>query len=124
MLTRFFRILPLAAVAVPLLLGACGKDAEQAAAAAPDPAVIARGEALFKGACGAYCHKMTPGNTDALFLFDCEWKHGASDEDIFKVISGGVPGTRMVAFGGAFPEGDKDTHAIIAYLRSASQCKK
>ncbi|MFZ5835204.1 MAG: c-type cytochrome [Pseudomonadota bacterium] len=111
-----------AAIAVAALLSACDEKAPQAAA--PDPAVIARGEALFTGTCGAYCHKMTPSNSDAAFLFDCDWKHGASDEDIFKVINEGVEGTRMVAFGGAFPEGDKDTRALIAYLRSASQCKQ
>ncbi len=109
-------------IAAAALLGGCGKKAQEAAA--PDPAAIARGEALFTGTCGAYCHKRTPSNTDALFLFDCEWKHGSTDDDIFKVISEGVEGTRMVAFGGAFPEGDKDTRAIIAYLRSASQCKQ
>ena len=108
--------------AAALLLTGCDEKPQQAAA--PDPAVIARGEALFTGTCGAYCHKATPCNTDALFLFDCEWKHGSTDDDIFKVINEGVAGSRMVAFGGAFPEGDKDTRAIIAYLRSASQCKQ
>ena len=91
MFTRNFRMLTLAVAAIPLLLSGCEKQPEQAAA--PDPAVIARGEALFNGTCGAYCHKMTPGNTDALFLFDCEWKHGSTDDDIFKVINQGVAGT-------------------------------
>lgn len=108
--------------AAALLLIGCDEKPPQTAA--PDPAAIARGEALFTGTCGAYCHKRTPGNSDALFLFDCEWKHGSTDDDIFKVINEGVEGTRMVAFGGAFPEGDKDTRALIAYLRSASQCKQ
>lgn len=108
--------------AVSLLTVGCGESDQKTAAA--DPAVIARGKALFTGTCGAYCHKMTASNTDALFLFDCDWKHGAADADIFKVINEGVENTRMVAFGGAFPEGDKDTKAIIAYLRSASQCEK
>ena len=111
----------IAAAAVAFLSGC---DEKASVTAAPDPAVIARGEALFTGTCGAYCHKMTPGNTDALFLFDCDWKHGAADDDIFKVINEGVEGSRMVAFGGAFPEGDKDARAIIAYLRSATQCKQ
>ena len=110
------------ALVFALLLGACDENKPQAAA--PDPAVIARGEALFTGTCGAYCHKQSPSNTDALFLFDCEWKHGSTDEDIFKVINEGVEGTRMVAFKGGFPEGDKDARALIAYLRSASQCKQ
>ncbi len=116
-------LLPAAAIAAVGLLVGCD-EAAQTPPPAPDPAVIARGKALFTGTCGAYCHKMTDTGGDALFLFDCAWKHGAGDEDIFKVISEGVAGTRMVAFGGAFPEGDKDTRALIAYLRSASQCKQ
>ncbi len=112
-----------AAIAVVLLTG-CDDAAKTTATAPHDLAVIARGKALFTGTCGAYCHKMTPSNTDALFLFDCDWKHGATDADIFKVINEGVPGSRMIAFGGAFPEGDNDTRAIIAYLRSASKCKR
>jgi len=108
-------------VVAGILLAGCGENQQTAAA---DPAVIARGKALFTGTCGAYCHKMTPGGGDAVFLFDCDWKHGASDADIFKVINEGVANTLMVAFGGAFPEGDNDTNAIIAYLRDASQCKQ
>jgi mono/diheme cytochrome c family protein len=108
-------------LACTLLLSACDENPPPAAV---DPAVIARGEAIFIGACGAYCHKQTPSNTDALFLFDCDWKHGATDDDIFRVINEGVEGTRMVAFKGGFPEGDKDTRAVIAYLRAASQCKQ
>lgn len=113
----------LAAAAAALLLAGCD-DAARTTAAPPDPAVIARGKALFTGTCGAYCHKMTDTGGDALFLFDCEWKHGSTDADIFRTINNGVAGTRMVAFGGAFPEGDKDARALIAYLRSASQCKQ
>ncbi|MGK2871206.1 MAG: c-type cytochrome [Alphaproteobacteria bacterium] len=109
------------AAVVAMLLAGCDDGAQ--VSAAPDPAVIARGKALFVGTCGAYCHKMTDTGGDALFLFDCDWKHGATDDDIFRVINEGVEGTRMVAFGGAFPEGDKDARALVAYLRAASQCK-
>lgn len=116
-------ILSAAAIVAVVFLAGCD-DAAQTTVAPPDPAVIARGKALFTGTCGAYCHKMTDTGGDALFLFDCDWKHGAADDDIFKVINEGVAGSRMVAFGGAFPEGDKDARALIAYLRAASQCKK
>ena len=120
---RFRDVMAVAiAAATSLLTAACGEGDNKSVAA--DPAVVARGKALFTGTCGAYCHKMTPSNSDALYLFDCDWKHGSTDEDIFRVINEGVENTRMVAFGGAFPEGDNDTRALVAYLRSASECKK
>ena len=55
-------------------------------------------------------------------LFDCEWKHGASDQEIFNSISNGVPGTRMLGWGKALPQGDDDVWRVVAYLRSASTC--
>jgi mono/diheme cytochrome c family protein len=102
---------------------------EPATPAAPKPAAtpedLARGKALFTGACGAYCHQANPaagpGQGDAPFLFGCEFKHGGSDEEVFQTISNGVPGTRMVAFTGAIP--DDDIRRIVAYLKSASTCK-
>lgn len=87
-----------------------------------DPAAVARGEAIFKSVCGGYCHKLTPSTSDALFLFDCEWKHGGEDEDIFSTISNGVEGTRMIGFEDALPEGYDDTWRVIAWLRSAAKC--
>ena len=86
------------------------------------PADVARGKAIFAGTCGAYCHKMTDTQSDAPFLFDCDWLHGGSDQEIFHTITHGVEGTRMVSFKGAIP--DEDIWKIIAYLKSASQCKK
>lgn len=82
-----------------------------------DPEAIARGKGLFVGTCGGYCHGLRPDARDALFLFDCSWKHGGSDEQIFYTITNGVPGTRMPAFGGAIP--DEDLWKIIAFLRTA-----
>ena len=86
------------------------------------PADVARGKAIFAGTCGAYCHKMSDTQSDAPFLFDCDWLHGGSDEEIFHSITHGVAGTRMVAFGKAIP--DDDIWKIIAYLKTASQCRK
>ena len=86
-----------------------------------DPEAVARGEALFIGTCAGYCHKTTPEETDAVFLFDCQWKHGGSDQEIFDVVTIGVPSTRMVGFGSNFPEGEDDLWKIIAYLRSNQQ---
>ena len=104
------------------LLAACQPRAEATPAErfADDPEALARGEALFRGACGAYCHALVPDNRDALFLFDCVWKNGSSDAEVFRVISEGVPGTRMVGFGESLSE--EDRWKIVAFLRSKTDC--
>ena len=86
-----------------------------------DPEAVNRGRALFIGTCAGYCHKTTPEATDALFLFDCVWKHGGRDQEIFDTVTTGVPNTRMVGFGANFPEGEDDLWKIIAYLRTNQQ---
>ena len=86
-----------------------------------DPVAVARGRALFIGSCSGYCHKLTPEPGDALFLFDAQWKHGGSDQEIFDTVTNGVPDTRMIGFGTAFAEGDDDLWKIIAYLRVNQQ---
>ena len=86
-----------------------------------DAAAVARGDALFEGSCAGFCHTQEPTDTDALFLFDCDWKHGGTDQEIFDIVTIGVPNTRMVGFGSNFPEGDDDLWKIIAFLRSNQQ---
>ena len=83
-----------------------------------DTAAVVRGEALYEGSCAGFCHTREPADTDALFLFDCDWKHGGTDQEIFDIVTVGVPDTRMVGFGSNFPEGDDDLWKIIAFLRS------
>jgi len=104
----------LAALAV---LAGCGSPSP-ADALLDDPAALARGKAIFTGTCSGYCHLTVPGPRDAPYLFDCVWLHGGSDEEIFGTISAGVPGTQMVAFGSALPEGDDDIWRVVAYLKS------
>jgi len=58
-----------------------------------------------------------------VFLFDCEWKHGDRDEDIFRVIHDGVAETRMPSFGDKMPDGDEDIWKLVAYLRTRSTCR-
>ena len=66
------------------LLAACGGEPEPPAeptiveAFMADPDAVARGGALFAGTCAGYCHRRQPGDSDAVFLFDCEWIHGLS----------------------------------------------
>ncbi len=92
-----------------MVLHAQEENAEQA---------IKRGQYLFKGACGAYCHSMTPELRDAPFLFDCEWLHGGSDEAIFNVIYNGVPDTRMPSFADKLPNGEEDIWQLIDFLKA------
>lgn len=134
------RVLRLGAVALAAAFAAvlAGREVSAAPPAAEQtdpvpqllksPSDVARGKALFMGTCGAYCHRSSqaagtaPSTSDAPNLFDCDWLHGGSDQQVFHTITHGVSGTRMVAFGGAIP--DQDIWRIVAYLKSASQCKK
>ena len=87
------------------------------------PADLKRGRLLFTGTCGGYCHPTSPGNRDSPYLFDCNWKNGGSDGELFVSISAGVPGSRMPRYGGRLPERDQDIWRLIAYIRSKSACE-
>ncbi|MYC10161.1 MAG: cytochrome c, partial [Holophagales bacterium] len=99
--------------------------AEPEAASSPvaayleDPAAITAGRRMFRAVCTGYCHSTTPGVTkDAPNLFDCNWDHGNTDADLYRVINQGVPDTEMLPFEGKIPE---DTiWKVIAYVRSNS----
>lgn len=99
------------------LVGACAPAGSPADRFAKDPAAVERGKMIFVGTCGAYCHSNKKDNRDAPYLFDCEWLHGGSDEQIHTTIVNGVPGTRMVGFGNTMPQGDDDVWRVIAYLK-------
>jgi mono/diheme cytochrome c family protein len=98
--------------------GDTGETGSPADALLADADAVARGRSLFVGTCAGYCHKLTPERVDAVYLFDCEWKHGGSDREIFNTVTNGVPNTRMVGFGSNFPEGESDLWKIIAFLKS------
>ena len=98
-------------------LAAC-KESTPADMYVADPNAVIRGKAIFTGTCGGYCHSTSPGLRDAPYLFDCVWKNGGSDQEIFSAIANGVPGTRMVSFKGALPEGDDDIWKIVAFLKA------
>lgn len=84
---------------------------------------IAFGKLIFEATCTGYCH--TTVNTNRVgrcpSLFDCEWKRGGTDGQIYHTINAGVPNTEMVGFKGRLP--DEMVWKITAYLRSASLCK-
>ena len=82
-----------------------------------DPDAITAGRRMFRAVCTGYCHSTQPGVTkDAPNLFDCNWQHGSTDDDLYRVITKGVPDTEMLPFDGKIPE---DTiWKVIAYIRS------
>ena len=115
----------LAAAIAALFLHACdgGGPPSPVAGYMEDPAAVKRGRLVFAGTCGAYCHKLVEGQGGSVpYLFDCAWKHGASDQEIYQTILDGVPDTQMIGFGGVLPAGDDDIWKIIAYLRTNSTC--
>ena len=91
---------------------------------AGNPQAIKEGKTNFEMICAGYCHvtetSTRPGQCPS--LFDCEWKDGGTDEQIFHTISEGVPKTQMIGFKGRLP--DEMLWKIIAYLRSASKCEQ
>ena len=100
-------------------------DEAQTNPVAGDAAAIAEGEMLFEAVCAGYCHVKAGADRDGKCpnLFDCEWKNGTgTDAEMFKVVSDGVPKTEMVGFAGQLP--DDMLWQILAYVRSASQCKE
>ena len=100
---------------------ATAEEASPAAQYADDPVAQKRGSDLFRALCTGYCHSTNAGeDTDASYLFDCDWTQGGSDREIFGVISSGVPETRMQAFGGKLP--DEDLWKIVSFLRVRSEC--
>lgn len=112
------------AVAVAVAITACdgGGQPSPVAGYMADPTAVKRGKRVFAGTCGAYCHKLQPGEGGIPYLFDCTWKHGGSDQEIFNTIHDGVPNTQMLAFGDALPGGNDDIWKVIAYLRSTAEC--
>lgn len=82
------------------------------------PEAVARGKALFVGSCVDYCHTLEPANSDATFLFECDWLQLQEDAAIAETIRSGIPFTRMVGFGFNFPDNENDVWKLIAFLRS------
>jgi mono/diheme cytochrome c family protein len=103
--------------------GAASADDSPARQYDEDPAAQKRGSDLFRAVCTGYCHTTTVGaDTDAPYLFDCDWDHGGSDARIFEVLSKGIPDTRMQGFAGKLP--DADLWRIVSWVRMRSECKE
>jgi putative heme-binding domain-containing protein len=83
-----------------------------------DPAVLAEGQALFRGLCSG-CHGGAGRGGKGPDLTDQRWIHGGRDEDIARVIQNGVSRTTMKKLGESLkPDQIKK---LIAYIRSLAR---
>ena len=79
-----------------------------------DSTAIKEGASLFRANCSP-CHGLNArGGGRGPDLTSGKWTHGSTDDEIFRTISQGVPGTEMPA--NALE--DSEVRTIIAYLRS------
>ncbi len=103
------------------VLSAGGGRSQQSDAdkpAAPDAAVLAEGQAMFRGLCSG-CHGGAGRGGKGPDLTDNKWLHGGTDADIARTIQNGVPGTTMKKLGDALkPE---QIRRLIAYIRSLAR---
>ena len=108
------------AVCLLLLTGALGGETKRDANPLPgNPATLKEGESLFRANCSP-CHGINAkGGGRGPDLTSGRWSHGSSDDDIFRTISDGVPGTEMPA--NAFA--DSEIWILVSYLRSLSPAK-
>src|SRR5262245_57499603 len=83
-----------------------------------DPAVLAEGQALFRGLCSG-CHGGAGRGGKGPDLTDNRWIHGSTDEDIARVIQNGVPKTTMKKLGESLKE--EQIRKVIAYIRSLAR---
>ncbi len=71
----------------------------------------------FRSQCAA-CHGLLgEGGSNGPRLTTGTFRHGGSDESLFRTISKGVPGTAMVSF----PLNGKEIWQLIAFLRSVNR---
>ena len=125
--------------ALPIALGAYGPQEHQHPAAgahqhpqaaklknpvAANAASIAAGQKLYEKQCagchgdaghgdGAMGEELTPKPSN---LADADWKHGATDGEIFTVIRNGVKGTGMKPYAGKLTT--RQLWDVVNYVRS------
>lgn len=87
-------------------------------AAPADPAVLAEGQAMFRGLCSG-CHGGAGRGGKGPDLTDNRWIHGNTDDDIARVIKNGVPKTTMKKLGESLKE--EQIRTIIKYIRSLAR---
>ena len=80
------------------------------------PADIENGGLLYQANCTA-CHGPDGDGVPSINLGSGKFRRGTTDDEIVKIILGGIPGTAMPP--SSFSEGQAGT--IVAYLRSLAE---
>lgn len=116
MIPRTLRVVACCAGLLLAITSCRKKETAPAAPAAP------AGQTLYKARC-AFCHgadgKGNPGmaaNSPAVNVADADWTYSGSKEDIARVISDGIPDTRMRGFKGTMTSQEID--AVAEYVLS------
>ena len=85
--------------------------------ASTDATQLADGKTTFLNTCSS-CHRKDGGGDIGPNLTDEYWKHGGSIKNIFKVVTSGVPGTNMIAWGGVMsPEAIRNVSSYVLSLQ-------
>lgn len=114
--SRFVRMSVILGLTLPIL---CAVAAGADETSQRGPAAVKEGASLFRANCSP-CHGLSArGGGRGPDLTSGRWSHGSSDNEIFRTIMQGVPGTEMPA--NAFE--DSEIWAIVAYLRSLAPPK-
>jgi cytochrome c oxidase cbb3-type subunit 3 len=118
--TRFVILVLAALLAAEFLQVSSAQEKVVTNPVAGNPAATKEGASLFRANCSP-CHGLNAtGGGRGPDLSANRWTHGATDADIFRTITQGVPGTQMPA--NRFE--DSEVWAIIAYLRSLAPPKQ
>jgi cytochrome c oxidase cbb3-type subunit 3 len=82
-----------------------------------DAKMLDNGKSTFLNTCSS-CHRKDGGGDIGPNLTDEYWKHGGNIKNLFKVITNGVPGTNMVAWGGVMsPEAIRNVASYVLTLQ-------
>ena len=118
-MTKTKQLLLLTPAVLALVLSATPQDHGVTNPVAGNPRAIQEGASLFRANCSP-CHGLNAhGGGRGPDLTAGRWVHGSTDEDLFRTVTRGVPGTEMPA--NAFD--DSEVWAILAYVRSLAPAK-
>lgn len=85
--------------------------------ATADTKMLENGKSTFLNTCSS-CHRKDGGGDIGPNLTDEYWKHGGDIKNIFKVVTNGVPGTNMVAWGSVMsPEAIRNVASYVLTLQ-------